>query len=482
MPKLKPFLSGRFTLLWILICCQSIQVFAQPGLPSFSADCYPSYYKKFKSEQEREYPVKFVLMGNNMQLLATNRYSTLPDGSTEGFSGLKLLDDQGNLLRSADFFHGPDNADFLMFKVDDSHVMLVYTGDEAGEQAMSFTLVDLNLQKLWTRRILTVGDFYSAGEGVADIHKDEDGNIVILGTLGDGTLTPGRFSLYKMDMSGNEIWTNIHDLTISGAMSGSITSSPAGYIVVTEGKQGYSFLIDKSTGNIIQSYLFAENWSGSVFERFLKYDNGKVFYAGTDKDNQLMVGQFDSLAKPLQFKYLPGIISIPYADARDGFLYLNFSQSDFSYTSHVIMKLDSDLEPVFMNEYLLDHETQIRGLGVGANGKIYTGGGWAAMGAAVSNPYLMKFGIDGEVGLCGYQPYLAFFQGISPILGTVDVQKIPGSYQQTTQDENLYPSATIFDIDEVICGEIDYCTEVKIIDPGPICTLKAGKVIQSIVN
>jgi hypothetical protein len=173
----------------------------------------------------------------------------LPDGSTEGFRGLKLLDDQGNLLRSADFFHGGVNADFSMFKLDDSHVMLCYTGDEAGQKAMSFTLVDANLQKLWTRRIYSLDDFISAGDGVADVHMDQDGNIVILGTAGDGTATPGSISLYKMDMSGNELWTSVHELNASGAMSGSITSSPAGYIVVTEGLRGNSFLIDKKREN-----------------------------------------------------------------------------------------------------------------------------------------------------------------------------------------------------------------------------------------
>jgi gliding motility-associated-like protein len=482
MPTLKQFLSGKFTMLWILICILSIQSFAQPGLPAYSPDCYPSYYKKFKSDQEHEYPTNFALMGNNMQLLATNRYSTLPDGSTEGFSGLKLIDGQGNLLGSADFFHGGANADFSMFKLDDNHVMLVYTGDEAGQKAMSFSLVNANLQKLWTRRIYTQNDFYSAGDGVADIHKDADGNIVILGTAGDGGPNPGSISLYKMDMSGNEMWTSVHQLKTSGAMSGSITSSPAGYIVVTEGYQGNSFLVNKNSGDIIQSYSFPENWSGSVFQRFLEYNNGLAFYAGTDKDNQLMIGRFDSLAKPLGFKFLPGIISIPYADVKDGFFYLNFSFADFSLNSHVIMKLDAELDPVFMNEYLQDHETQIRGIGVGDNGKIYTAGGWGAMGGSTTQTYLMKFGFAGEIGFCGYQPYHASFQGFNPTPGTVDLQRVPRSYIQATMDENLLPSNTTFDIDEVICGEIDLCTDVRIQDPGPVCTLNADKMIQYFTN
>ncbi|HTE22959.1 T9SS type B sorting domain-containing protein [Flavitalea sp.] len=433
-------------------------------------NCLISYFKTYESDFESEFVHKYFLLRNNRQLLHTTGYQKLPNGALASIPGLKLLDAEGNFIKGVDFSRG-----FNTIAVDDQHILLV---DFVGtDNNFIQTLVDENLDIVWTRTIKGKDDMYYGVNSISDVYIDEDKNAYLVSTYPGYVTDNGKVVISKLDYAGNEIWTSVHEIDGPILARADITASPAGLIVVAEGELRYSFLYNKSTGDIIKSYSFPSNRFYRDHNRYLKYDNGKVFYTALTADFRLLVGIFDSLARPVKMKYLTNSSTPLGVDSRNGFMVISFKSS-----SEVLLKLDTALSVQFMNAYTIGPLHEIKGLGIDPAGYIYSGGFKTTTAPSVNNPYLAKYGLQGEIGTCTFQPFAGSFIDIPITGGTIGYSKISRATKLLPPMMKAAPSTIVLYPDVDVCINVEPCNAISISDPGRICKTGTDYAIQFTTN
>jgi gliding motility-associated-like protein len=453
-----------YSILCTVIVCISTNALSQaPVTPEV---CLNAYLKTYQFNYNPQHLEKYFLLRNNRQLIDIKGYIALPDGSQKMEAGLKLFDQHGNLLKSVAFSQG-----FNSYGVDDQHILL-FTYENFPAEAYSLTLVDENLDIVWTRKINVKEDLFSGATSIADVYMDEKKNLYILAIRHGLAPEKARTVVYKLDATGNEIWTSMHQIDASQVTTASISASPAGVIVVAESNLGYSFLYDNKTGGIISAYSFAFNGLQTRYNRHLKYDNGILFYASSTADSRLLAGTFDSLGKPIRMKWLDYPALPESVDSRDGFMVINTKTP-----KQALLKLDTALDIQFMNEYSPGQILEGRGLGIDPAGYIYAGGSVYQAGTGVYQPYLAKYGLAGELGSCTFQPVSPPLVDIPLTIGTVAYSRIAFSYPLLPPIMNVVPATTVLYPDADICIDIEPCNEIHISNPGPVCKLNTDQTI-----
>jgi gliding motility-associated-like protein len=443
--------------------------------------CLNTYYKTYRTSSYLDYIWSHYLMGNDNQFIANVRYDRILGGINQLTYGLKLLDEKGRLQKAVTVFNDTATQPFVTYQVDEHRVMLVSNVSSNGQQRYNFTLVDDNLQKIWSKTLNLQGGFYSGGSGIADIHKDAEGNFYILGT-DDGFFTTPKIAVIKMDPAGNIIWTKTVELKTSlFLLTASITSTPTSLIIVAEASNGISLQLDKVTGQVLNSYLFVRNTDNGLYNRLLTYDNGRIFYAGSSQNSQLLVGLFDTTAKPLQLKYLNADASVMRAATeRDGFMYAlyNYYIPGVGFKEGMV-KLDTLLRTVFINQYDMNQNRLPRGMSVSDLGFIYTGGSFSYGGgnASYADPYLIKYNQLGETGTCLSTPVANPFTDIPLNLQTLAYTATSPTYTYASYNVNLYPDPVAFNLGAILCSSIPQCSFIKVKDPGSICRLNTDYTI-----
>lgn len=434
--------------------------------------CLKTYHKTFRSGSYGDLIYEYHLMRNNRHLLSTARYDLVLGDVTQLTQGLKLLDERGNPIKSVDVYDNDGTVPFTTFRVDESHVMLV--SNKIG--TWNLTLVNDDLQKLWSKNIHPTDQFYSGGMGVSDIHKDREGNYYLVANSGNYLNNNNSvLHVYKMDGSGNDLWHRSYNLGARTLAMASSTSTASSLIIVCESGHGnVSVRIDKASGNMFNAYAFNSQWDGTIYRRHLKYDAGRIFYASTDNSYDFTIGLFDTTAQPIKLRTLRGTGNMRSANTKEGNLYGTFYYWNGSGYREVLLKVDSNLNPVFMNEYDLDLWRTPRGIDVGDAGYIYSAG-YFIHGVAKSyhDSYIMKYDQRGKIGNCNYYTYTPDIVDVPLNIVPVAFSAASNSYTNPAYDLNFLTATAEFHIGAIYCSSVPDCDTIFLTDNGPICRLDA---------
>lgn len=445
--------------------------------------CLSTYYKTYRSNSYIDYINFYHLLRDNKQLIANSKYDRILGGMNQLTYGLKLLDEKGTLLKAVNVYNSFSSQPFRPFQVDDRHIMLVSNASYSNMSRYNLTLVNDDLQPVWSKTFFTPNSFYAGGMGIGEVHKDAEGNYYIISCSSGFLLEKPKVYIYKLDAAGNDLWTKSYEINANVYLNTiSATSTTSGLIIVAEATNGVSLRLDKATGQLLNSYTFAPNNDSHLYKRTLSYDAGRIFYAGGDAGAKLLVATFDTIGRPVKMlTSADGGSIMRAAIVKDGHLYVNYNYYDpgSSRYKEVLLKLDTALDVQFIKEYELERYRLSRGLGVSDGGYIYSGGNfpYGGVNGSYADPYIIKYGQEGEVGTCIGASRPHRLSAIAPNTTAITCTPFNTTYLQSVYGMFLGPDNAAFNLGAIICHTAPECTFLDVTDPGPICQLNTDYAI-----
>jgi gliding motility-associated-like protein len=450
-----------------------------PTLPA-SDPCLSSYFKTLRSNSYADPFSTFHLMQNNYQIATTVRYDRIVGSETSNTFGVKLFDEQGDFVKGLNVLWNGNTSVLLSKKVDQNHVLLITYGSINGVNSYGFTLIDDNLQLIWTKSyaLFTGFNFFNGGLINPSIATDSDGNYYMVGANGGFFNTEAKVFVFKMDANGNALWTKIHSIQNSIVSNVSSTTTNTSLVIVIEGFSqvaSNSFRLDKNTGQMLNAYKYDGNVNGGVsYERFLKYYNNKIYYVGNNSLGMLVMGTFDTLGKPIKLKFISGS-SVPRATTLDnGYIYSTYSYFNGTSVKDVLFKTDSTLIPQFVNEYDIIRYGYPTNIAIGTNGNIYAGGNWSYGGVNGSyyDPFIKKYNPDGTLGTCtGNLINPAIIDIVSNTTAIPFALSPTNTLIPTTTTMVFLPDTLGQRISSVLCGSTITCSSIVLSGTTNICQL-----------
>lgn len=432
--------------------------------------CLSTFYKTFRSGSYGDGLGPIYMMRNNRFVTLSGRQDRIIGNYVEQTTGLKLIDEGGNFIKGVDVFIRGVSASFSSYQMDDKSVMLVHNASTTNTPAWALTLVSDNLDILWTRSFESNdADFYSGGSGIGDIHKDAEGNYYIVGTrlgfMGNPSVT-----VFKLDGNGNTIWLKKYALDKGLFGTASIVSTASSVVAIIEGSNdgAVSVRLDKNTGQLLNSYIFAPTDAGYAYRRCVKYDQGQIFYAGDLQDN-ILLARFDSTGKPIGMRSIPQS-SIPRAgDVRNGNLYVQYYYYNGTENREVLLKVDTGLNITMMQEYPFEDNTMISNMAVSAQEDIYLSGSIYVPGTYDSYSFLKKYNSNGEIGTCNHTPKTPTLVNIDPNPQPLGYAPLPVSINFISIPLTLVPAQQNTFLSQILCSSMPQCNSLNISGPDTLC-------------
>jgi len=474
------------------VCTSSFdckQNYCPPPPPEDS--CLSSFHKIYRTGSYVDYVGGLMMMRNDNYIVSSSRSDRIMGTSNIVSHGLKLFDKRGNLLKTMLYKTGPPIQSSAPFQVDDHRFMIAsYTGGISGGLGYTFTLMDDNFQQIWSKAIIVGTDFYSLGLGVSDIQMDAEGNFYVAGTrLGFDAVKPAIF-VFKLDPNGNTLWTKGYEIA-NGSHFGTacMTSSPNGLFIVVEAfnNGSISMRLDKNTGQMLNTWSFAVNADGGVWRRFLKYDAGKIFYAGDYKNpnqsSDMLIGLFDTTAKPIMLRRMQNASNgVTRPVSRDGQMRMVYTYYGGGNYKERLLIVDSGLNTILSTEY--DNNSFYRlsyGIGLNSAGYVYSVGNYifGGVNGVYSNPFVIKYGPKGELGTCPYNTVTPVFIDVAPATQTVAASPMAINYPSAPPALlTLVPDNTPLNVSDIPCSAISECSFIDVKDPSPVCKLNNIFAVQ----
>lgn len=444
--------------------------------PPVEDTCLSTYYKTYRSNSYVDAFGGHHLMRNNKQLIYTGRYDRILSHSNQLTYGLKLFDENGTFIKGVNIFTDGLSMPSSSTKMDDESIMLVTNASKNNERVLAFTLVSDDLQILWSKAIAPglSDEFYSGGVGVADVHKDEEGNYYAIGTSLGFNENP-KVLVYKMDGAGNQIWLKVYGLEKGVFGTAQVVTTKSSVVVVIEGSPGsVSVCLDKTTGAMRKSFYYQNGYAGAIYNRLLRLEGDRIFYAGNNSDEKFVMGLFDTTGRPLKFKYINHTSSILRAGTvRSGLFYGMYNYFDGSTSKDVFLKADTALNLIYANEYKPLRHGFPSGMDVGDNGAVYVAGNFSHGGVHGNyyDPYLMKYNSNGELGACGYTPLNLPVVAVDLKTETIGFTAVPRTFSPADVSVQFVPENNGQMVDAILCKSEPQCTSVNVSGPSAVCRI-----------
>jgi gliding motility-associated-like protein len=462
--------------------------FANTCLPPPPEDsCLASYYRVFRSNSYGDYTFGYALMRGQRHLLNTGRYNRVLPGSNTYTSTLKLVDDRGGFLKAVNLTDSGKTIDFTMHRLNDRQVMIVSNNSFNTVSRFGITLVDENLNMVWSKTINSQFDFSTAGVGVGDVHKDAEGNFYLAGTkLGFGE-TP-KCTILKLDPNGNMLWSKTYQWPDGLFGMISITSTPSSVVAIieTSNENKTTIRLSKTDGSLLNSYRFKYAVSNSAafyaYKHPFAYSEGNIYYSGHGSNDFFLMGKLDSTGRPLAFKTIQHDGSITRAGTiHQVNIYASYVYYDGQGWQEVLLKADTALKFNFIRQVARPLYGYKQGLQISDNGSIYAAGvQW--YDNQNFDSYLAKFDADGYLGTCVVQDLVPPVADVA--LNPVSVQ--PTSVDRTITVNNntmtLVPDPVGLSYAQLLCSSTSNCSTIDLRGPSAVCELDTDVHIPFATN
>lgn len=445
--------------------------------PPIEDACLSTYFKTLRSNSYVDCFYEYFLMRNNNQLAATARYDRILGNINQITDGLKLFDERGRFIKGVNVYLDGISSGFDARQMDDKSILLNSYSIKNGLPRYTFTLVSDDLKIIWSKsfEVNSSFTFGTNGPPSQDWDKDEEGNYYFA-SVSEGIFNNRKLVVYKMDAFGNQLWLKAYEFEKAFFGTVKMVSTKSSLILVIDGDDGGTSLrLDKTSGQILNSFLFQNVGTGSIYKRLLKVDKDRIFYAGNTKDNEFLMGLFDTTGRPLKLRSLNNYNTIPRASTvKDGMMYVSFDYYDGTAFNDVILKADSSLNIVYVHKYPMEKYRIAQGLGVSEEGNIYEGGNFQYEGANYLDPYIIKYNNNGEIGTCNYTTAIPSITDISPQPINQSYSELQLTFQPVDIAVNFVPDDNGQQVSEILCSSVTQCNFINISGPDIICKINSS--------
>lgn len=471
--------SGSFTPAALTTVVDCRERFCPPAPADDS--CLQTFYKSFRSASYADGVSSYHLLRNNRHLFQRSRYDRILGGGIQVTGTLEMFSERGQRLKGVTVHQGKEAALFYTVKMTDSTVMVVsYTPYvvTGGPPVYTFTLVNDELEILWSTSFESRmnAEFSNSGLIGRDLVRDNEGNYYFLSARSGGFMQvqPG-VAVFKMNAAGQAQWLKAYAVNMDNSFGeASAAATASSLIVLVEGsKKGVSMRLDKNTGDLLSTYSFNNQYNGSGYNRLVKQDGNRIFYGGNTHDSHLLLGLFDTLGKATKMKMIESHDIIRGGDVKNGELYASYRYFNGTGYKDALLKVDSALNIVFLNEYDMHEGGMATGLAVSDDGAIYVAGNNAwGTNAYYFEPYLKKFSAKGELGTCSFQQGMPVITDIVPQVTTLTGSPLTITFQTPTLPEiSFVPDTADLAVSAIYCSSVATCSFLNVTGPTALCDL-----------
>ena len=437
--------------------------------------CLSSYYRVFRSNSYAELVFNYSLMRNNRHLLSTNRFDRVIGSANSMRSALKLMDDRGSMLKAVNFIQNNTAIEFQTHRIDDKSIMVIGNGSAPNAPRFDITLVTDNLDVVWSRSLGTQFEFYSAGMGIGDVQKDQQGNYYLAGTtlgFGEGP----KCTIVKLDASGNLVWNKTYQWAdgLFGVVSITCTENAVVAIIETSNNNKTTLRLHKDDGRFLNSYQFKFGTSNAasfyLYKHLFTYSEGRIMYAGHGENDYFLMGTLDTTGRPVAFKSIQHNGSIMRAGTvNNGNIYAKYFYFDGSRYREFLLKTDSNLNLAFYREIERISRSRLDGgLQVSSNGSIYSSGYHYYQNYNFDS-YLMKFDPEGRLGTCTIQDIIPPIIDISFNPVTVTPVLVNRTLPLSPNQVSVVDDPNELVLSELLCSSKSNCSTLNISGPEAVC-------------
>lgn len=438
--------------------------------------CMSTYYKTFRTNSYTSVFDDYFLMRNNRHIAITRRYDRVIGVGNVVTSGVSLFDESEKFIKGVSIYSNDVAVEAWAYAMDDKRIMLVVNTSTINGASYTLMLVSDNLDIIWTKSIIpdvaVIGNFGSATEFIMDEQK----NIYIVGaTFGNLGENP-KIGVYKLDEQGNLVWKKKYETQkgIFGSLAVTYSNSSLYVIVEASGEASASVKIDKQTGQLLNSYSFAPLWSGLLMRSAAKFENDRIVYIGDNKNENLVLGLFDTTGRPLKMKSLNNSSLARGVDFLGGIAYVTYYYFNGSNDVEVILKVDTALNVTLMKEYhdIVGASRTPRNLHVSPEGNIYMAG--IMFTPSEGYPYIIKLDNDGNRGSCNNIIVTPNFSDINLQVETSTYTSLPIDLKESLVPVKFVPDVNGLKIGNILCQSIPQCTYLKLSGPDTVCLSTQG--------
>jgi len=280
--------------------------------------------------------------------------------------------------------------------------------------------IDKELNILWDVNLLSYYKYnlFDLAPQINDIKLDNEGNYYVITCQPNLSITHRNIGIIKLNAKGEMIWNKVYMVPnqFIGVVSASVGSKGVLLIVECSTPGGFSILLKKENGDIINYHSLNNNEGGFVIGEpihKLHYFKNKFYYLshGFKNGNSFMMASiFDENGKPVKMIDLGST----YSSTRSNFWNGNFDiitliwNSVTNRNSLVKIKLDENLNVI--HSLKIDPPKYF----YGSINLMYTSLGTPiVLGYTIeendqmaTHNFLAKFNSDGNLGNCNSEPYL----------------------------------------------------------------------------
>jgi len=460
--------------------------------PEPEADtCLNTYHKSYRSNSYVDAFTKYFLVKDNKQVVTSVRYNRILGNSNQLTQSVKLFDESGKYIKGFDVYCNGVSSSILSRQFDDQRIMLIhYSIDNAGIPQYTLTLINDDLQIIWSKSIRTFPGYnYVSGLLMGDIVRDTEGNFYFMGN-NLGFMENGKLLVYKMDPFGNQVWVNIYEIPNSLFLTCNATTTHSSLIVAIEGStQGsVSVRIDKNSGLVLNAYRY-NNWSsGSLYDRFFEFDSDRIFYVGdtynsSNFEQRMVFGIFDTTGKPLKFKKIDQVAGADKVAMKSGYLYGLYHRYANSVFRDVLFKVDTGLNFKYANELNME-ELGASGIGISDNGYIYLGGNryYGNVNSSYADPVLRKYDPDGLLGTCQTMQIFPDVEDINLTVTNPVIFQNPNSFTPVSIPIVFVPDTSGQRLSDILCSSVSLCDTIAVSGQILVCDTTQSYTYDAIKN
>jgi gliding motility-associated-like protein len=356
----------------------------------------------------------------------------------------------------------------------------------ARNDSMFFILaaIDKEFKILWDISILSYYRYntFDLAPQIQDIKLDDAGNYYVITCQPNLSITHRNFGIIKLNAKGEMIWNKVYRVTdqFIGVIAGSVGSKGLLLVIECSTPGGFSLLVNKDNGNILNYHSLNNNEGGFVLGapiHKLHYFKGKFYYLSNGFKNGtsfMMATVFDENGKPEKMIDFGPSYSSTISNFWNGNfdIITNIWDPVTGIASMLKMKLDENLNII--------HSVKInpqKGFYSSINMMHSSTGTPIALGYTVeandpmaTNNFLAKFNNDGNPGNCYSEPYLIIPKEITAGQGVFTAVPSEFSYSAFTKFPlALQPFKYGIKEAELLCKSDIKCTVITVSGQEQIC-------------
>jgi gliding motility-associated-like protein len=441
--------------------------------------CLSSYFKTFRSNSYQDAFSSYLLMRANKQMVTSERYERVSNVGIPSMNSVKTFDERGSYIKGLSLKESGKPAIFDASKTTDTTAVLTSYSIRNGTVHYSFTLIDDNLNIIWTKTINTnTPHEFGMSTQLSSIHVDAEGNYYFT-ECRYGVLGTPKVLIYKMDSFGNPVWAKSYTLNGRLFYTAALTTTLNSVLIFIDGSAPTNqagnmvMRLDKQTGQLQSTFGFLNSPSGSVYKRLAHWEGDRIIYVSDTRNSGLLLGVFDTTGRAIKLRSILNSDIMRSGVVKEGKLYIanrSYVASINGYKD-VLIKVDTALNIEYYHQFDWQRWGLPVGMGVDNNGSVYVGGSFFNYYTYYKDPFIRKYTSSGELGTCSYLNDI-------PTLNEIGLQTTPLTMVEVAQTISIVQNELQFipdsngqRINELLCASVSNCNTLSLIGPQSVCHL-----------